>query len=191
MVRWGMISSLSEPEIFRRAIRAVLLSIVGACLAFAQTGSHTVPAMSGELVAVQEGSISIRSDKGTKTFQIDRNSTIWRGHFVDVHQLHLGDEIDLRYRVSASGTAIATAVWANIDRWAGTITKVLPDRIQIAITDDDSGPIGQATILFDRYTVFNEGTPKDFQIGNFLEVVGVKLGQSQMEASRVLHMLGR
>jgi hypothetical protein len=143
MVRWGVSSNLSEPEIFGRLIRAVLLNSVGACLASAQTGSHTVPAMSGELVAVQEHSISIGNDKGTKRFQVDRNSRIWRGHFVDVHQLHLGDEIDLRYRESASGAAIATAVWANIDRWAGTITKVLPDRIQIAITDDHCGPVGQ------------------------------------------------
>ena len=88
-----MISSLSEPEVFRRPIKAVLLlSIVGACLALAQTSSHTVPAMSGKLVAVQEHSISIRDDKGTKTFQVDRNSRIWRGQLVDVHQLHLGDE---------------------------------------------------------------------------------------------------
>jgi hypothetical protein len=89
------------------------------------------------------------------------------------------------------GEAVATAVWANIDRWGGTITKVLPGRIQIAITDDHSGPIGKATILFDSDTVFNEGTPKNFQVGNFLEVVGLKLGQNRMEASRVLHMLGR
>jgi hypothetical protein len=187
-----VIGNLSKPGIFRRPIRAVLLlSIVGACLASAQTGPHTVPTMSGELVAVQEHSISIRNDKGTKTFEVDRNSKIWRAHFVDVHQLHLGDEIDLRYRVSASGAAIATAVWANVDRWAGTITKVLPGRIQIAITDNHSGPIGQATIFFDSNTVFNEGTPKDLKVGNFLEVVGLKLGQNRMEASQVLHNFGR
>ena len=68
---------------------------------------------------------------------------------------------------------------------------MLPGRIRIAITDDHSGPIGQATIFFDSKTVFNEGTPKDFQVGNFLEVVGLKLGQNRMQASRVLHMLGR
>jgi hypothetical protein len=147
--------------------------------------------MSGELVGVQEHSISIRNSKGTNTFQLDRNSRIWRGYFVDLHQLHLRDEIDLSYRVSASGAAIATEVWANIDRWAGTITKVLAGQIRIAVTDDDSGPISQATIFFDKYSVFNEGTPKDFQVGNFLEVVGLKLSQNRMEASRVLHMLGR
>jgi len=147
--------------------------------------------MSGELVAVQEHSISIRNDKETKTFEVDRNSRMWRGHFVDVHQLHLGDEIDLRYRVSTSGAAIATVVWANVDRWAGTITKVLPGRIQIAITDDHSGPVGQATIFFHSNTAFNEGTPKDFKAGNFLEVAGLRLGQNRIEASRVLHMLGR
>lgn len=148
-------------------------------------------AILGELVAIHEHSLSIRNDEGTNTFQVNPDSRIWRGRFVDLHQLHLGDEIDLRYRITASGAAVVTAVWANIDRRAGSVTKVLPDRIQIAITDDHDGPIGQATIFFDSNTVFNEGAGNDFQFGNFLEVVGLKLGRNRMEASRVLHMLRR
>jgi len=157
MIRWGVFSNLLQRDLTCRQIRfALLLSIAGVSSVSAQTGSHTVPAMSGELVTVRENSISIRNHKATRTFQVAKDTRIWRGHFVDVHQLRFGDEIDLRYRVSASGDAIATAVWANIDRWAGAITKVLPDRVQIAITDDHSGPMGQATIFFDNNTVFNE-----------------------------------
>jgi hypothetical protein len=124
MVRWGVISSVPQRAFFPCPISLVgLVIIAGASSASAQTGSHTVSAMSGELLTVQENSISIRNDQATRTFQIGKNTRIWRGHFVDVHHLRLGDAIDLRYRVSASGAAIATAVWANIDRWAGTITE--------------------------------------------------------------------
>jgi hypothetical protein len=169
-----------------------LLILVEACSMAAQAGGHLDRVMSGRLVGLRDNSISVRNDRETRTFQVGKNTRIWRGHLVDVHQLHLGDEIDLRYRmVTDIGDAIATAIWANIDRWAGTITKVLTDRVEIARVDEHGDSDGQATILLNRYTLFNEGTRKDIQVGRFLEVIGLKLDANCIEATRVLHILGQ
>jgi hypothetical protein len=94
----------------------------------------------------------------------------------------------MQYRLSANGDALAISIWANIDRWAGTITKVSGNRVQIARIDDHSDPDGKAIIIFDGPIMFNQGTRDDLAIGQFLEVIGLVLRKDQMQASRVLHI---
>ena len=153
---------------------------------FAQTAKLT--GMAGKLVAVHDHYISVRNDQLTKTFQINAETKIWRGKDIALHQLHLGDDIGIQYRPSSNDEALAISIWANIDRWAGTITKVSGDRVQIARIDDHDDRDGKAIIIFDGPTIFNQGTRKDLEIGRFLEVVGLVLRKDQMQASRVLHI---
>jgi len=149
----------------------------------AQADDHLQPAMSGKLVALDDNSISVRNDTGARTFRVTRETRIWRGAYVNIHHLHLGDDIDLQYRASASGP-VALAIWANTDRWAGTITRVTGTRVEIAMADG----LGRATILFDRNTIFNQGEPKNLRVGSFLEVVGLVISKDRMQATRVLHI---
>jgi hypothetical protein len=137
---------------------------------------------------VHDHSISVRNDHVTKTFQINTETKIWRGQDVDLHQLHLGDDIAIQYRPASNDQALAISIWANTDRWAGTITKVLGDRLQIARMDDYGDPDGKAIIIFDGTTIFNRGTRQDLETGRFLEVVGLVLSKRQMQASTVLHI---
>jgi hypothetical protein len=170
------------------AFLAVVMVPASAVGLLAQTSDHLVPAMSGKLVAVSDHSISVRNDEGTRAFQVSKATKMWRGHDVEIHQLHLGDDIDLTYRVlSGNGELIATSIWANIDRWGGTISKVFGDRVQIERTDDHK----KVTIIVDRGTIFDEGTRKDLQVNCFLEVIGLDLGKDRMHATRVLHILPR
>jgi hypothetical protein len=89
---------------------------------------------------------------------------------------------------SSNNEALAISIWANIDHWAGKITKVSGDRVQIARMDDHGDPDGKAFIFFDGPTIFNQGARKDLATGQFLEVIGLVLRKDQMQASRVLHI---
>jgi hypothetical protein len=176
-----------------RSWRLIAFLIVGMMQAGAvglpgQTGNDLLSGMAGKLVAVFDSSISVRNDEGTRTFRVNKETKIWRGHDVDIHQLHLGDDIGIQYRVSSGkGEAIAASIWASIDHWGGTISKVFGDRVQIARRDDHE----KATIIFDSNTIFDEGTRNDLQVGRFLEVIGLDSGNNRMHASRVLHILHR
>jgi len=152
----------------------------------AQTATQS--GMGGKLVAVHDHSISVRNDEVTRTFQINKETKIWRGHDTDLHQLHVGDDIAIQYRLSSNGEAFAVSIWANTDRWAGTITKVFGERVQIARMDDHGDPDGNVVIIFDGATIFTQGARKDLEIGRFLEVTGLVLRKDQMQAARVLHV---
>ena len=142
--------------------------------------------MVGKLIAVHGNSITVRNDKSTKTFQVNPETTVWRGHDVGVRQLRVGDNLAIQYSISSSnGEAIATGIWANIDRWAGTITKVFGDRVQIGRIDDHGDSTGNATIIFDSYTSFSEGISKsDLLVGRFLETTGLVLGKHRMKLEK-------
>ena len=144
--------------------------------------------MAGKLVAVHDHFISVRNDQVTQTFQINAETKIWRGQDIGLHQLHLRDDIAIQYRPSINDEALAISIWANTDRWAGTITKVLSDRVQIARIDDHGDPDGKAIIIFDGPIMFNQGTRDDLTIGRFLEVIGLVLRKDQLQASTVLHI---
>lgn len=160
----------------------------GAVGLLAQTGNDLLSGMAGKLVAVFDNSISVRNDEGARTFRVNRETKIWRGHDVDIYQLHLGDDVGIQYRASSgNGEATATSIWANIDRWGGTISKVFGDRVQIARIDDHK----KAMIIFDSNTIFSEATRNDLQVGRFLEVIGLDLGKDRMHASRVLHIMAQ
>jgi len=155
----------------------------------AQSG-HVVPSMVGKLIAMHGNYITVRNDELTETFQVSPETTIWRGRDVGVRQLRVGDNLAIRYSVSSgNGETIATAIWVNTDRWAGTIKKVSGDRVQIAVIDDHGDPAGKATIIFNSYTTFSEWISKDdLHVGRFLETTGLVVGKRQMQAAKVLHI---
>lgn len=167
-------------------VSLLIISCLVNSLLFAQTSKEA--GMAGKLVAVHDHSISVRNDQVTQTFQINAETKIWRGHDVDLHHLHLGKDIAIQCRPSSNDNALAIEIWANTDRWWGTITKVLRDRVQIARRDDHNDPDGTAIIIFDGTTIFNKGSRQDLETGRFLEVIGFVLRKRQMQAHMVLHI---
>jgi hypothetical protein len=149
----------------------------------AQT-ANTAKAMEGKVVAVHAASVSIATDEGVRTVQVSAETKIWRGHYLDMHQLKIGDYASVRYRVD--GTPIAESIDANVDRWRGIITRVAGNRIEIAISSDEQGPTGTATITFDTSTAFAHGSRKDLLVGQHIELIGLVLKKNRMLATRVL-----
>ncbi|MGP0076384.1 MAG: DUF5666 domain-containing protein [Bryobacteraceae bacterium] len=151
--------------------------------------SDRIEATEGKLVAVHDHSITVRNDQGTRIFLIAAGTKIWRGDYVDVHQLRLGDDLSVRFRVSdRTGEATAVDIDANVDRWDGNITKVSGDRVEIEFIDEDGNPLGtKGTVIFwDRTTFLVDASRSDLRPGAFLEVIGLVESPDTMRAWRVI-----
>jgi hypothetical protein len=152
-------------------------------------GQGRIEATAGKLVAVRDGSIAVRNDKGTHTFLITADTKIWRGDFVDVHQLRLGDDLSVRFRVpDRTGQATAVDIDANLDRWDGNITKVSGDRVEIEFTDKDGNPLGmKGTVIFWNRTAFLvDASRNDLRSGAYLSVIGLVESPDTLRAWRVI-----
>src|SRR5579863_8912104 len=135
-----------------------------------------IEATEGKLIAMSDRSITVRNDQGTRIFLITPGTKIWRGDYVDVHQLRPGDDLSVRFRVAGrTGEATAVDIDANLDRWDGNITKVSGDRIEIEFTDKDGNPVGaKGTVtLWNRTAFLVDAARNDLQPGAFLEVIGL------------------
>jgi hypothetical protein len=138
---------------------------------------------------VHDRSITVRNDQGTRTFLITPGTKIWRGDYVNVHQLRLDDDMSVRFRVSdRTGEATAVGIEANVDRWDGDITKVSGDRIEIEFTDKDGNPLGtKGTVTFwNRTTFLVDASRSDLRPGAYLEVIGLVESPDTMRAWRVI-----
>ncbi len=158
--------------------------LIGAAL-----GQGRIEATAGKLVAVRDGSITVRNDQGTRTFLLTAATKIWRGDYVDVHQLRLGDDLGIRFRVSnRTGQATAVDIDANLDRWDGNITKVSGDRVEIEFTDKDGNPSGTkgAVIFWNRTTFLVDASRRDLRPGSYLSVIGLVESPDVMRAWRVI-----
>jgi hypothetical protein len=161
----------------RMRVLSVVVLLILPPLASAQTDDNLIVPAFGNLVAVRDGSITVRNQEGTKTFFIAADTHIWRGDYVEVHRLQPGDDLSIRYRVSSrTGEATAVDIDANIDRWNGTITKISGDRVEIDLQSEDGQFTGgKATIIFWQKTVFlvDNVSTRDLRVGAYLEVIGL------------------
>lgn len=156
---------------------------------FGQSAQDRIDATGGKLVAMRDRSITIRNDQGTRTFLITADTKIWRGDYVDIHQLRPGDDLSVRFRVSAhAGEATAVDIDANLDRWDGNITKISGDRVEIAFTDKDGNPLDmEATVIFWKKTAFLvDASRSDLRPGAYLSVIGLVQSPDTMRAWRVI-----
>ncbi len=165
-------------------MRGLLLVALVICAA---QGIHSqgarIDATEGKLAAVRDGSITVRNDQGTRTFRITPGTKIWRGDYVDVRQLRLGDDLSVRFRAST-----AIDIEANLDRWDGNITKVSGDHVEIEFTDKDGNPVGtKGTVTFWNRTAFLVyASRNDLRPGAYLSVIGLVQSPTMMRAWRVI-----
>jgi hypothetical protein len=167
----------------------VALAICAAQSVHSQRTQDRIDATEGKLAALRDGSIRVRNDQGTRTFLITPSTKIWRGDYVAVRQLRLGDDLSIRFSVSdRTGEAIAVDIDANVDRWDGNITKASGDRVEIEFTDKDGNPRGAkgTVILWSRTTFLVDAARSDLRPGAFLEVIGLVESPDTMRAWRVI-----
>jgi hypothetical protein len=171
---------------YRRGV--LVVSITVACIPglSAQAPSRTpdkCPGTTGLVTTIHTDSVSIKNDDGTNVFQVTGETKIWRGGYVRLSQLHLGDEVMVWCAINQSGEASATNIMANVTRLAGTITAVHPHNIVIVGNGGPGEASGHVTVFIDGNTTYAQGTPKDLTIGRDLEVSGLDLGHKRVQAS--------
>jgi hypothetical protein len=156
---------------------------------FAQSSGDRIQGAVGRLTAVHDHTITVRNDRGARTFLITAETKIWRGDYVDLGQLRVGDDLGIRFRVpEGAGEAVAVDIDANIDRWNGTITKVSGNVVEIELKDEDGNLLGmKGTVTFwDKTTFLVDGASRsDLKVGAYLEVIGL-VENDRMRAWRVI-----
>ena len=171
-----------------RSLHAILLAALTACCIPSLSGqapkTSTRPcATTGTLAAIHTNSVSVKNDAGTTVFQIDGNTKIWRGRYIPVTQLHLGDDLMVWCTANPAGDATATDILANFTRWAGTIDSVHPHSIVIVGGGGPGEAPGHVEVFLDEHTTYAQGTSKDLKVGRDVEVSGLDLGRKRVQAS--------
>ena len=171
-----------------RSLHAILLAALTACCIPSLSGqapkTSTKPcATTGILAAIRTDAVSVKNDAGTTVFQIDGNTKIWRGRYIPVTQLHLGDDLMVWCAANPAGDATATDILANFTKWAGTIDSVHPRSIIIVGGGGLGEAPGHVEVFLDEHTTYTQGTSKDLKVGRDIEVSGLDLGHKRVQAS--------
>lgn len=101
-----------------------------------------------------------------------------------------GDEVLIKYWCDSAGRSIIRALYANIDPIWGRITSVTNDGFEVDQNfnaDPESAyRRGLRQIAFDSETQFESSSPEDLSAGRTVDVIGLKLAGSRVQASRVI-----
>jgi len=152
---------------------------------------HEIRVCIGELIDVQPATLTLKNDNGVCVVQVPAGMDIWRGKvYHDTSALKIGDEVSVRGQVNfPSGELTAELVEANVTKTEGTIISAAKDFIvvdQYPGADPDSAYAkGQITVLIDGDTEFEQGSAADLKKGVDVMAVGLDLGPTQFQATRV------
>lgn len=173
-------------------MRTLVLALTVASFLMAQKPS-TPPfeVLIGRLTAVSGNRIEVNNSAGTHVLYSDATSNIWRGKdYHDFSVLQVGDEVDIRYRNDAPSGAVVIDLWANIDKVEGRIMRVGRDGFQVDenySADPSSGyRRGLREIVYDSGTQWEDSLAEDLKAGRDVFVIGLKLPNGKLEATRVI-----
>lgn len=145
----------------------------------------------GDLVDIQPSVITLKNDNGVCVVRVPPGQEIWRGKvYHDTGALRIGDSVATRSTVSfPSGELTAELVEANVTKTEGMIVSAAKDFIvvnQYPGADPDSAYAkGHITVLIDGDTEFEQGSAADLKKGVDIMAVGLDLGPTQFQATRV------
>ena len=174
----------------------IVLLWFGPVRALAQrtTLNNTDAVDAGTIVSRGPDSVTVKNDLFTRIFRINAQTKIIR---VDSSPLQVGDEAVIRCHLDDKGISIADSIEANVDHWAGKITKVAKDTVYIQF----AAPVkGSAKVILDNKTEFHycagddpqrACTFDDLKVGRFLDTIGFVTGKSELRATRVLNIQAR
>ena len=173
-------------------MRTLVLALTVAGVLMAQTpAAPPFQVLIGRLTAVAGNRIEVQDAAGTHVLYSDAASNIWRGKdYHDFAVLQRGDEVDIRYRNDAQGRAVVMDLWANIDKVEGRITRVAHDGFQV--DENYSAPAESGyrravrEIVYDSRTQWEDSLALDLRVGRDVFVIGLKLPNGKLEATRVI-----
>jgi hypothetical protein len=173
-------------------MRTPILSLTVASLLMAQApAAPPFPVLIGRLTAVSGNRVEVQDAVGTHVLYSDAASNIWRGKdYQDFAVLQRGDEVDIRYRNDAQGRAVVMDLWANIDKVEGRITHVARDGFQVdenhSALQESGYRRGLREIIYDSGTQWEDSLAEDLRVGRDVFVIGLKLPNGKLEATRVI-----
>jgi hypothetical protein len=148
----------------------------------------------GRVTAVNPSEIHASSGpQGTLTnltITLAPGGKVWKkSTFQDFSAIRVGDEITIRgYRV-ATGEVQATQIYANITRVNGRVKSISGMRFDVEAFNEAAQPRGETiTVSIDTQTVTCREQPfsiAEVQKGTEVEVIGLRLSNRQIAASRV------
>jgi len=150
-----------------------------------------LPFLMGKAAAVAGDHITVRSESGASTvLYADRDSRIWRGKTThSLASVQPGDELWIRYRRNPAGRLVIVDLSANIVHIWGRITRVSESEFEVEQNfnaDPQSAYRRELRqIAFDSDTKFEDSAPADLSPSRTVDIIGLKIAKSRVQASRV------
>jgi Domain of unknown function (DUF5666) len=148
----------------------------------------------GRVTAVDKNKIQASSPRqGTlsnMTITLATGARIWKKTTSqDFSAVRVGDEISVRGHRVSQGELVATQVYVNITRITGRITNVNGNEFEVDIFDVSGKRRGETTtVIVDAQTVTGRDVSlsmSDLQKGRYVEIIGLKLPDGKIAATRV------
>jgi len=163
---------------------AIFVGLAALAQAPPQIVAGTVVSVAGNQLVVGMG------PGGSLLLSADTHSEIWRGRTTnELSILQPGDQVIGRYRRDAAGQLVIINLSANADHITGRITKVAGDEFEVD-QNYDADPHSayrrqKREVTFNAETKFELSAPEDLAIGRDIDIIGVKLDTSRVQAARI------
>jgi hypothetical protein len=146
----------------------------------------------GKAIAISDNQITVQIGSAAPVLLVvDKESKIWRGRTTNVLSIvQPGDEVNIRYRQDSTGRLVILDLSANITHVWGRITKVALTEFEVE-QNFNVEPGRYRSIVFDSGTQFESSRPEDLQAGRTVDIIGLKINDSRIEASRIIIYEGR
>ena len=168
-------------------MRVLLLSFLLMPAVSAQT---PLSSLVGTARTITRDQIVIQTAAGSTLLYVDKETKIWRGqsgHVLTV--VRPGDEVLVRYR-QTSNRWVAVDLYANITHIWGRITAVSTGGFEVDQNfnaDPQSGyRRGERQITLSSDTQFEDSVRQDLRAGRTVDIIGLKMTDSVVQATRVI-----
>jgi hypothetical protein len=150
-------------------------------------GQSPFSSLIGRAIAISDNQITVQIGSAAPVLLVvDKESKIWRGRTTNVLSIvQPGDEVNIRYRQDSTGRLVILDLSANIAHVWGRITKIAPAEFEVE-QNFNVEPGRYRSIVFDSGTKFESSRPEDLQAGRTVDIIGLKINDSRIEASRII-----
>lgn len=135
------------------------------------------------------------SDGVPVTLRLGPNAVVWKGRdYHDFSPVHAGDQIAASGTKERNGTIIISRLWDNIIHLSGTIARIdnpLQFEIQVSPSSTDKALKKPTIVTYNKETQFSDSDRGDLQIARSVDVIGLKLNQGHVQASKIIVYIGK
>ncbi len=145
----------------------------------------------GTVTEVDPSLIHATANGQSLLLKVAPNAIVWKGrNYSDFSAIRVGDEIMVTGEFDSDGKIAVSKLWDNILHLAGTIVRANGSLVEIETVPAESHPIERFALGLDGSTGFVDSDRADLEAGRGIDVIGVKMSNRRVQASRITVYIG-